>query len=109
MNATNPSRRLDALGRDTAISRVRRTTQWVVVSAAAGAGVLIGVVAHGALHHSAGAATSPSVAGSTGSAGAPSGGGSSGSVSQDNSGSYSPPSQAPVQTYQPPQAVSGQS
>lgn len=55
-------RRFDTDKRDEAIARVRRTTRWVLASAALGTGVLVGVVAHELPAHS-----SPSV--STGSSG----------------------------------------
>lgn len=76
-------RRFDTYERDEAIGRVRRTTRWVVASAALGTGVLVGVVAHELPARTtlpAGSTGATGTSGATGASGTPSTGASGGSA-----------------------------
>ncbi len=99
MTGPEPADRQSTPGRERAITRVRRTTAWVVVAATAGTGVAIGLAAHYAPGHSA---TVQSGSSSRSAESPP-------AASNTGGGELSPPPVSPSQSSGPSHAVTGQS
>ncbi len=107
MTARRPTQknRFGPSGRDAALLRVRRTTKWVVATAIAGVGVVIGLAAHDV----PGRASTATVATSTASAGSISSGSSASTGTGGSVGGLSAPTSPPTQSSQAPQASTGAS